>query len=239
MGTSKRRARWRGPLEPDATLALWADFPVEARPRPIVLTSRTGGSGGGFASWEAKEAYSQAPMVSDVELPPGLMEVLRPYPKPHWQGEPIHVRSIRGVTREFGTDRGHRPLPAYELEIQYAPGPVCLLDPEIDAITWWPPDLDLGIRGLWTGLPVVMTHNELTLSQVVIGSPPVYSDVRVTAVLETTTAVLVLTEETMHEGFDSVPLVAVDRPITAHLAAPLGNRVLINASGQPLTVLHG
>ncbi len=197
-----------------------------------------------------------AAVVSDVELPPGLLEALQPDPAPHWHVDPVRVRSVRRVYPEFRTDRGHRPLPAYRIEFegtQYRPGhapdpkaegvgypPMHALDPEVEANTWWPDGLDSSYRGGLSGLPAaVLTDRGQTVRMIVSGSPPAYTDVRVEAVLESRTAVLLQIKHTTHDWVDAIPLVGVGRLVIARLAEPLAARVLLQGNGIPIEVLPG
>ena len=189
-------------------------------------------------------------------MPPGLLEALQPDPAPHWHVDPVRVRSVRRVHPEFRTDRGHRPLPAYRIEFegpQYRRGhapdaksegigypPMHALDPAVEASRWWPDGLDSSYRGWLPGMQAaVLTDRGRTVRLIVSGAPPAYTDVRVQAVLETRTAVLLQIKHTVHSWVDGIPLVGVGRLVVAKLAAPLGARVLLQADGIPIEVLPG
>ncbi len=241
-------------LEPEEALALWDGFPVDRQPRPIVLMSYAIGPGAIAMVEDKASVLHQAAVVSDVELPPGLLEALQPDPAPHWHVDPVRVRSIRRVYPEFRTDRGHRPLPAYRIEFAGVAPRRALdpkfkgsenrsmhaLDPEVEASTWWPAELDSSYRGGLRGLPpAVLVDGGRTVRLIVMGSPPAYTAVRVRAVLETRTAVMLLIQQTTHDWVDGVPLVGVGRLVTAKLAEPLGARVLLDELGIPIGVLPG
>ena len=202
------------------------------------------------------DVLGQAAVVSDVELPPWLLEALQPAHPRRRHVDPVHVRSVRRVYPEFRTDRGHRPLPAYRIEFKgspYRPGhepspkhegigfrPMHALDPTLEAATWWPAELDSSYRGGLRGLPpAVLTDHGRTVRMIVHGSPPAYTDVRVQAVLETRTAALLQIQHITYDWVEAVPLVAVGRLVTARLAEPLGGRVLLQADGIPIEVLPG
>ena len=222
-------------LTDSLALALWSEFPVNADPRPLVLLSPRSLSPR-FRTGEAKLAYLKGALVSQVDLPPGVLAALRPHPRARHQTSPITVLAVERVTHAFWTDRGLRPLPAYRVEIEDALDPAYVLDPEVGATAWWPAGLDLDLR--WVGgSPAVLESNGRTLVVPVIGALPEYSEVQVSAVLETRTAVLILTEETMHDGLQAVPLVAAERPLRVTLTEPLGARVLVQPYGQPLAVV--
>jgi hypothetical protein len=241
-------------VEPVEALALWDDFPVDRQPRPIVLMSYAIGPGALPMVEDKVSVLHHASVVSDVELPPGLLEALQPDPAPHWHVDPVRVRSVRRVYPEFRTDRGHRPLPAYRIELagvatRHALDPkfkgsgfrsMLALDPEVEATIWWPADLASSYRGGLRGLPpAVLTDGGRTVRMIVHGSPPAYTDVRVSAVLETRTAVLLQIQHTPYDGVEAIPAVAVGRQVVARLAEPLAARVLLQADGIPIGVLPG
>ncbi|HET6989124.1 MAG TPA: hypothetical protein VFI00_21030 [Kribbella sp.] len=241
-------------LQPEEALALWDRFPVDRQPRPIVLMSYAIGPGAIAMVEDKASILHQAAVVSDVELPPGLLESLQPDPAPHWHVDPVRVRSVRRVYPEFRTDRGHRPLPAYRIEFAgvaprraldpkfkgSATRSMHALDPEVEATTWWPADLDSSYRGGLRGCPAgVLIDGGRTVRLIVMGSPPEYTDVRVRAVLETQTAVMLVIQHTTYDWVEAVPPSGVGRLVTARLTEPLGARVLLQADGIPVGVLPG
>jgi len=237
---------------PEEALALWSDFPVDRQPRPIVLMSFSLGPGRYPMLEDRTDVLRHAAVVSDVGMPPWLLEALQPDPKPHWQVDPVRVRSVRRVTPEFRTDRGHRPLPAYRVEfagLQYRPGhapnpkaegigypPMHVLDPAVEL--WWPPGLESSYRGGLRGLPpAVLMDGGRTVRWVVHGAPPAYTDVWVGAVLESRTAVVLVLDGATRPGVEVIPLVAVGRVVTAKLKEPLADRVLVQSDGIPIEVI--
>ena len=233
---------------------MWDDFPVDRQPRPIVLMSYAIGPGALPMVEDKVSVLHHAAVVSDVELPPRLLEALQPNPAPHWHVDPVRVRSVRRVYPEFRTDRGHRPLPAYRRELEgvatrrslepklkgSAVRSMLALDTDVEATTWWPAVLDSSYRGGLRGLPpAVLTDGGRTIRLIVHGSPPAYTDVQVSAVLETPTAVLLQIQHTTYDWVDAIPLVAVGRLVTANLTKPLGARVLLQADGIPISVVPG
>lgn len=194
-----------------------------------------------------------APVVSDVSMPRWLLEALQP-DYPHQQVHPVRVRSVRRVYPEFRTDRGHRPLPAYRIEFvgpQYRPGkapspkaegigypPMHVLDPAVDL--WWPEGLSSDYRGGTSGLPpAVLTGGGRTVRWTVMGSPPEFTEVWVDAVHESRTAVVLVLGGRVRPGVTAIPAVAVGRLVVATLAAPLADRVLLQAEGIPIEVVAG
>ena len=233
---------------------MWDEFPVDRQPRPIVLMSYAIGPGALPMVEDKVSVLHHAPVVSDVELPPGVLEAMQPDPAPHWHVDPVRVRSVRRVYPEFRTDRGHRPLPAYHIELagvatRHSLDPkfkgsevrsMLALDPAVEATTWWPADLASSYRGGLRHLPpAVLLDGGRTVRLIVHGSPPAYTDVRVAAVLENRTAVLLQIQHTPYDGVEVIPAVAVGRLVTATLTKPLGARVLLQADGIPIGVLPG
>lgn len=229
------KPKLRGALEPEEALALWSEFPVDADPRPLVLTGFTAGSPD-FRTDEAKQAFLAGALLSEVDIPPDVLSRLRPHPQMQRQDHPLRVLAVERTTAEFQTDRGPRLLPAYRVEIEDALDPTYVLDPEVESAAWWPQDLTTELRGLDAGPSAELQDDGQTITLFVWGVLPTYSDVRVSAVLESTSAVMVLTEETIRDGFKTIPLAAATHPVVVTLAAPLGARVLVHPSGFPLTV---
>ena len=233
---SKPRPRWRRPLEPEAALALWDDFPVDADPRPIVLTGPPGRLPF-FPTMENKLASAAAPVVSEVKLPPGVLENLQPQTSPRWQGAPIRVLSAERVLADFPTDRGNRRLPAYslEIEIENALGRGIVLDPAIEATTWWPAALDPDIHRFDNGFPAYLAPDGRSVEIVLFAGSRVHT-------LESPTAVLITEPEPYAPPGPAAPeavdLAGRGRPVTVHLSSPLGPRVLLAPTiAYPLTVL--
>jgi hypothetical protein len=240
-------------LEPEAALGLWVAFPVDRQPRPIVLMSFSRGPGGAPMLEDKLSVLRNAPVISDVSMPPWLLDALQPDRKPHRQ-DPVRVRSVRRVYPEFRTDRGHRPLPAYRVEFvgpQFPPGkapnpkaegigypPMHALDPAVEL--WWPEGLSSEYRGGLSGLPpAVLTGDGRTVRLIVHGSPPEYTDLWVDAVHESRTAVVLVLGHRIRPGVTAIPAVAVGRLVAAKLTAPLADRVLLQADGIPIEVVPG
>jgi hypothetical protein len=95
----------------EEALALGDEFPVRREPRPIVLMDAAIGPGQLPRIEDRERVLGARPVVSDVALPPGMLERLQPaHPD---DSEPVRVTKMQFVWPEFRTDRGHRPLPAY------------------------------------------------------------------------------------------------------------------------------
>ncbi|MFK4085575.1 hypothetical protein ACI2LF_15805 [Kribbella sp. NPDC020789] len=216
----------------DEVLRTWDEFPVRRTPRPIVLMDLAIGPG-------QPHVLGTRPVVSDVDLPAGLLERLQP-PLSN-NSEPARVSAVRRVWPEFRTDRGHRPLPAYRLQMDVpggGPASWLMLDEWTESRVWWPEGLSTRCRG---GLPGIsastVTDGGRTVRLLFQGPLASYAAVRVRAVHESATAVLVEVEEVPHRSGSPMPLAAVGRVVVARLQEPLGGRVLVGADGLPVEVL--
>ncbi|MET7284208.1 hypothetical protein ABZS29_38600 [Kribbella sp. NPDC005582] len=121
-------------------LRLWDGFPVGAGARPIVLMDCAVGPGGLPRVEHREQVLRGRPVVSEVELPAGMLERLQPE-HAAGQAEPARVVAVRRVYPEFRTDRGHRPLPAWHLELevpdhQRGAGRLQVLDAWTEARLW-------------------------------------------------------------------------------------------------------
>jgi hypothetical protein len=233
-------------------LALWDGFPVERAPRPLELMDSTIGPGRLPQLEHRKQVLGARRVVSEVELPAGLLEQLQPeYPSDR---EPVRVTSVRRVWPEFRTDRGHRPLPAYRLDLageQWPPGQapspklegvgfgaMHVLDPWTEARLWWPERLSARRRGGSPGMSAaVLMDGERTVRMSVPGMLPSYGEMRVRAVHESRTAAVVEIEAHVYNPAAGMPLALVGHLVTLRLERALGARVLVLADGVPVQVM--
>ncbi|MFF1822718.1 hypothetical protein ACFVWG_35790 [Kribbella sp. NPDC058245] len=231
-------------MQVEEALALWDEFPVRREPRPIVLMDAAIGPGQLPRIEDRERVLGVRPVVSDVELPPGLLDRLQPmHPD---DSDPVRVTKVRLVSPEFRTDRGHRPLPAYRLELaervprtRAGGGAVTLLmlDAWTESRMWWPEGLSTRWRGGSPGMSASMLMDGgRTIRLLFGGSLPSYAAVRVRAVHESSTAVLVEIEEVPYRPGSPVPLALAGRMVVVRLPRPLGGRVLVHAGGLPVEV---
>lgn len=99
-----------------AALALWDEFPVEASPRPLVLTGQTVLFTGGFPSDQAKLAFLQGAVSTTVPVPAGLLDALCPNRDPTLD-DTLLVVGAEPTTGTFPTDRGPKQLPAWTVTL--------------------------------------------------------------------------------------------------------------------------
>ncbi len=227
---------------------MWDGFPVggEGRARAIVLMDCAVGAGGLPRVEHRERVLGRRPVVSEVELPAGVLERLQPALAGR-DAEPVRVVSVRRVSPEFRTDRGHRPLPAWRIEFAVAgrrtrvgggASALLVLEPWSEERLWWPEGLSRRWLGGSPGLsPGVVMDRGRTVRMVVSGPLPSYAEVRVRAVHESRTAVLVEIEEVPYRPGSPMPLAAVGRLVVFRLREALGARVLVQAGGVPVEVI--
>jgi hypothetical protein len=249
---------------PGAGPELWASFPVDRKPRPIVLLSPPPAMAG-FTTGAAKLAalngnlelsarLPPAPATVTAQLPDGpadfpalaaerafadLSTALRASAPPPDPTDALPVTRVELGTAEFQTDRGPLGLPAWLFH------PVDALGP----IAWpaLPPDAFWAYTPQPGGDPPARLAADGTLT-VPVPAPPspcpgaqVFEvDATVTETASTVTVVPRSVPTSIAPG-PSQPscgqrlvLQFVERQV--RLAAPLGNRVLIGSGGRPVAV---
>ncbi|HEV2886898.1 MAG TPA: hypothetical protein VGX49_08310 [Jatrophihabitans sp.] len=243
---------------PAAALAKWRSFPVEADPRPLVLTRGTIIDPlSGFRSGEGKLAFLSGQFDLAVALPAtpassagyavisakAALDQLRA----NSNGQPSASR-LRVVTAalgqaQFGTDRGPRLLPAWRFGLDQVSDPVWVL--AVDPKALWPAKPS-SMSGY--GVEATVGQDGRTLSYGFdagpAGPPPCGTEYTASAV-ESATAVVVRLEQVAQQRpsssrpTDSVacPAIGQHRTVTLRLASPLGGRVLLSPDGAPVPVL--
>lgn len=215
---------------------LWAGFPVEAKPRPLVLTGPTL-DGAGFSSNEAKVAFMEGRIEIASAIPPDAVTSFRaagPTMAPGG-GSSVRLHDAGLAAHTFRTDRGPRVLPAWRLLFDAALGPMyALAEHDIDAV-WSPPGKPAKEFRSGTG-------GEATLEKAgrmvfrFIGSPRIYADYPRVRLLEEPAVVVVAPVPVDIGGTGGRLLYAEKREVEFHLQRPLGERVLVDAGGVPVTV---
>lgn len=227
-----------------AALALqrWADFPVAAELRPVVLL------GGailcpGFTTGEAKGAYMMGRVDAAASVPDEpirhLAQVRQLQPidavSPLWV-----LGAIQGTT-EFSTDRGSMQLPAWRVEAVDALESIWVLSDEGRRRCWSSPSEP---DGGWPffGSPVWaarVDHDGLGLSVDFTGG--IRSVFRYQlVVIEADTAVVVVPvtmpwpSDRERRGF--VPARGDAHHGSVRLRRPLGSRVVVNPDASPVSV---
>lgn len=231
-------ARW--------ALQRWASFPVDHRPRPLVLTAPLTRFERGFRSGNAKLAFLHGDIETAVPLPDGLLDLLRSgEPRPpaapgmrRWKS-PLLITQASPGQAEFATDRGLREFPAWRLAGPEIDGASWVLDPEIAADCWAPPEPAPPKPS--GGLPhrvasAVIGADSLTLHFTFTGATPEYVEYPAAEVIETDQALVVLPTARDVGPPGLRLLIGCARTVTARLTRPLGERVVIDLDASPVIV---
>jgi hypothetical protein len=263
-GCGQRRAAMSEPAAPvswddaERALRLWARFPVEATPRPIVLTSSdVEAPRRGFPDGETKLAFVSGAFDLPGRFPdgPGTADgyrligakdaaaaLLR---QGNRQPAPMRlaVTAVRLGSAEFGTDRGRRTLPAWLFSLPTVADPAAVL-----AVA--PPSRFVipGNQAAWAaGEEATVGRDRTTIAFRFVGSPPGRGPCEAQYAVdafESRTAVAVSVRQLPHPpvtGNVACPAVGYLNTVSVRLAAPLGARILVAArSGAPIPVQqHG
>lgn len=220
----------------EAALALWAGFPLDAAPRPLVLTGLPVRILGGFSSNAAKLAFHNGAIESDVEVPAEVLDALCPNPRRQRAGgDVLRVTGAARTVAGFETDRGPRMLPAWELTLSEATAPVVVLEPEVAAGAWRP----RGLRGPGGGSrsSALLGDDGRTIRLRFIGSPKQYAYYPDADVLESPAAAVIQPIRINRSVSGAIAPYAQDREVVATLREPLGDRVLVEPPGWPVPVM--
>jgi hypothetical protein len=220
----------RGHLEGDARKGLraWAGFPADRHPRPLILLSPAAQSGA-FPDGQTKLAFLNGWVEAAPGFPAPILEALRGQPRPG-EGSPLLLESAVAGEREFATDRGRKHLPAWCVRAQGVTDLIWVLDPAASRQSWQPPDAgDL----YWRGSEASLGSDGRTLTLTFTGAPEYYTSYPGARFLESGNAVAVIPVREEHVTGPRVP-VGKRREVSATLARPLGNRVLLDEHGAPV-----
>lgn len=220
------------------SLEPWKDFPVDANPRPQILIGELVNVGeGGFATGDAKLAFLEGSIDPDGKVPPEAEPAFKKLTQGKPLGSPaIRVLSVSKGTADYATDRGSTSLPVWRFRLTDTIGDIVVL---AEPVTWHRTQLSFG--------PQKVSADGLTLTlSMPAPAPPCPGQpttVLVAESLESDTAVAVglRTEdgpiapgepkgECVHD------LMMRYAEYTVKLNKPLGNRVLVDAQGNPMAV---
>lgn len=244
-----------------ARLARFADFPVDRKPRPILLL------GGrvqeyGYTSGDAKIAMSQGKLKLQAELPDSpatvsavladgtfelpaitsrqaydmLVAVGDPASAPDADPPPLVVTKVALGTAEFRTDRGPRLLPAWLFTAPESIQPLTVA--ALADTAFWPVESTDGVMG-----SAGLAADGLTLTVRLATPPPpcpgeptheYAAEAVETAKAAAVVLRIVATSPAATPGSGGCVRDAMLRTAeyTVRLAQPLGNRVLLRASGD-------
>jgi hypothetical protein len=217
------------------SLEPWRDFPVDADPRPIVLLGELAGVEG-FTTGEAKLAFVNGQIDPAGNVPPEAEAAFKRLTKPADGTTPVRVLSTTKGTATFATDRGVRELPAWWFRLTDAIGDIAVL---AEQVQWHRPRSAPGAHEVSVDGLTLM----LTLPKPPAACPGEPTRTAHAEALESPTAVAVglRTElgppapgERQGQCVQTLMLEFAEYPVT--LDKPLGNRVLVDAQGNPMPV---
>ena len=214
-------------------------FPIDGISRPLVLNGPQVLFDGGFINGDAKMAFLSGAVESEVELAPGVFELLRAGSSSSnsFSGAPLRITGAAAVLGAFSSDRGMARLPAWELTVGGATRPFIVRDPA--TAHWWPAGWDESTPREANAQPSRIDSSGTFLSYVFSGTPLHYGRYVGAEVLETEHAVHIIPSWQWNESRPKTVSLALASGLRLNirLERPLASRVLITAYGQPLTVL--
>jgi hypothetical protein len=217
----------------DAALAAWAAFPVTASPRSIILLDQWSRCPLRL-DWRIKRSFFEGAVESRIELPDGVLDVLTQPRMPVSGFAPVQVTACAAVSAPFRTDRGPRELPAFDVRVAGCSETCCtVLDPSV-AIWWKPADLSIRpTRGCRLERAQI-EPDDLTLHLIVEDEDR--AEFLWVDVAESASTVVASPVTRIPPA--GTQLISTRRTMTVTLAAPLGNRALIdNHHGVPVRVV--
>jgi hypothetical protein len=237
----------------DAAMAHWASFPAGAATRPLVVEAGADVSGAhGFTSAAAKDAFVAGAISLPGSLPAGpssragfpLISAARAasvLTTRHASGlNPSTRLAVTRVRLGFGafeTDRGQQVLPAWRFTIRGVSAPVNVLAVAASA-RFWPSGLKQVSAGIWAA-QAGRSGRALTLTvqgaQAGTGPCQATYSVRQRSSGHAVAIDVVANQHDSGQGGCASVGYRVTLPVT--LAAPLGNRVLVDAqTSAPIPV---
>jgi hypothetical protein len=223
-------------------VAGWAEFPVDADPRPLVLLGGLVRVDRGFATGDAKLAFHLGVVEAAAGVPEEAVQLLRRSGAARTGRRPrgqLRVVAAERSEAEFATDRGHQRLPAWRLEAADTLGPIWMLTGQAQTRCWSPStpasQEQIGPHMLRSGT-VGADGRELAV-EFTGGSDRLF---RYDAeVIETPAAVCVVPLPRMAVQLASGTAITAEghlRKVRVTLAERLGGRVLVNLDGTPVPV---
>jgi hypothetical protein len=218
-------------------LEAWAAYPADREPRPLVLLDTVPAirPSGLFPDEQTKMAFLHGAVEAVPGFPAPVLEALRGQPGEH-AGPPLLLTdAILGGFR-YDTDRGPRVFPTWEVHAQGVFHPIQVLDPAVTSSGQvWEPPRRKRISGQRP--TAVLDADGRTLTMSFSGSSHADSNQSPARILELGNAVALIFSERMkprQAGWYAG--VGIKREVTVVLPAPLGNRVLLDIKGGPISV---
>jgi hypothetical protein len=215
----------------DENDARWSKFPLDVRPRPLILLEDRCRIEGGFASSRAKRAWGDG-AIELGDAPTQLRLYLpahRDLDRPH---QPLFVTAVAPESVPFRCDRGPHQLPALRLTVSDLRGSCVILDPDVDV--WWPAADEEADRR-WVD-PATIEETGMTVHIPAFGG--VLTDFHRAEFEEHRTYVVgrAITSTRSVPPGTAIQMIGIMRMVSGRLQAPLGNRVLVTDKGQPMCV---
>lgn len=216
----------------DEVAARWGMFPVDVVPRPIVLLDNHVRVEGGFIDGESKMAWLEGAIDPDAPIAAALSALLRTRRPGHAQTR-LRIIDVTTTAAPFRCDRGPRDLPAYRLQLTGLRGSCVMLAPEVEC--WWPTNDSDQHRGPASAASI--DDDGVTIHLSAFGG--VLTEFHRAEFQEHAAYVVgrAITSERRVAPGTAVALMGIDRKVMGRLMAPLGGRVLLNTSGQPLAAI--
>ncbi len=244
--------------EDSDVLGWWADFPIHASPRPLVLTGPdVVGPAAGFANGYDKSAFIHGHFELRTALPGGPETVdghrIRPAADAlaelcgsgdgQADGPALAITAVLLETATFATDRGARELPAWSFRFAGGTGPASVL--AVPPADRWPqPGMPTDAERTVRGVTVSDDGSEATVAFVGAAAGTGLGHAEYAAdVAHSRTAVSIsvrrLANPTPLPSGPPQPgtvrmLGGHLRTVTVTLQPPLGDRVLVDSRGVPL-----
>ncbi len=250
-----RIARHRPPdAEMMAALRAWEAFPVDVRPRPLVLTSDpVSAPSGGFLTTDLKEAFLSGAFVDPAVFPAGparaggdpvvgargALAVMRAEGSPANGAPapptPLRITMVRFGTAPFSTDRGTKSLPAWLFSFQGVQDPAAVL--AVAASSRF--NAPAGSTARESGAARLGRDGRTVTISFVGAAPgpgPCSADYAADQAASRTAVAVRVKMIRQNNGTVACSAVGYQRHITVTIHAPLGRRVLIDATTRgPVT----
>ena len=229
----------------EEALRTWAEFPVDASPRPLVLTAgAVSDPAHGFHTDNDKLAYISGAFAAPATLPSGpqgaagypvvtaaqALAVLRAQGNPDSRSPsppaPLVITDVRFGSASFDTDRGARVLPAWLFLFEGVDNPAAVL--AVAPSARFPASAGELMPSIGAQLAPEGRRATITFVGGAAGNGPCTADYTVDQ-LASDAAVAVRVRETANRG-GTCASIGYDRRVTIVLGAPLGERVLVDAA---------
>lgn len=215
----------------EEVVARWEAFPVQAEPRAVVLLDKPVRVEGVFTGAEFELAWSQGLIRPDPSLPSGLVSLLSDGTGGA-RDSVLTIAEATSTTAAFRCDRGPRDLPAYRLSVTGLRGFCIALAPELAC--WWPAD-DAERQRRVGGVATVDDDDTTVHVQVLAGAPTPTGRLRFHE-YETFVVARMATDAPAAPTGNARRARFASGGATGRLTEPLGARVLLSTSGEPLVV---